>query len=47
VIDIANASAVSYTVTELSAGTWYFAVSAYTTSGVESSLSNVGSKTIS
>lgn len=34
-------------VTGLAPGTWYFAVSAYTTSGNESGLSNVASKTIS
>jgi hypothetical protein len=31
---------------DLAAGTWYFAVKAYTTTGAESSLSNVASKTI-
>lgn len=45
-VDVSNASELSYTVTGLTAGTWYFAVTAYTTSGLESSPSNVGSKTI-
>jgi hypothetical protein len=47
VIDVSGAAASSYTVTGLTAGTWYFAVSAYTNTGLESALSNVGSKTIS
>jgi Putative Ig domain len=46
VIDIANAGTTSYTVSNLASGTWYFAVSAYTTSGDESALSNTGSKSI-
>ena len=46
-VNIQSAGAVTYTVTGLAAGTWYFAVSAYTTNGVESGLSTVGSKTIS
>ena len=47
VIDVSTAGSSSYTVTGLTTGTWYFAVSAYTNSGLESALSNVGSKTIS
>jgi hypothetical protein len=46
VIDVANAGATSYVVGSLASGTWYFAVSAYTTSGLESALSNSGSKSI-
>ena len=46
VINISNASASSYTVTGLTSGTWYFAISAYTNTGLQSALSNVGSKTI-
>ncbi|MBW4053569.1 MAG: hypothetical protein HIU85_19325 [Proteobacteria bacterium] len=46
VIDVANAGATSYVVSSLPSGTWYFAVSAYTTSGLESALSNSGSKSI-
>ncbi|MGH8227125.1 MAG: fibronectin type III domain-containing protein [Steroidobacteraceae bacterium] len=47
VVDVSSASAVSYTVTGLTSGTWYFAISAYTNTGLQSALSNVGSKTIS
>jgi hypothetical protein len=36
----------TYVVKDLYPGTWYFAVSAYTTSGAEGALSNVASKTI-
>jgi len=36
----------TYVVGQLSAGTWYFAVSAYTTSGIQGELSNVAAKTI-
>ena len=36
----------AYVVKDLYPGTWYFAVSAYTTSGAESALSSVASKTI-
>ena len=45
-IQIANAAAVSYVVTSLSPGTWYFAVSTYTNTGVQSGLSTIASKTI-
>jgi Putative Ig domain len=46
VVNIANPGTTTYTVTNLASGTWYFATSAYTTSGVESALSNIGSKSI-
>lgn len=36
----------TYVVDDLGAGTWYFAVKAYTSAGAESSLSQVVSKTI-
>ena len=36
----------TYVAAQLTAGTWYFAVSAYTTSGVQGELSNVAAKTI-
>lgn len=36
----------TYVVKDLYPGKWYFAVSAYTTSGAESALSGVASKTI-
>lgn len=46
-IDVGNPGTLTYTVTQLSAGTWYFAVTAYTNTGLESSKSQIGSKTIS
>jgi hypothetical protein len=45
-VQIANPGLSTYTITGLSSGTWYFAVKAYNSSGMESNLSNVGSKTI-
>jgi Putative Ig domain len=45
-VDIDNASLSTYTVNNLSSGTWYFAVYAVNSSGVESDISNVGSKAI-
>ena len=45
-VQITNAGASAYTVSGLTSGTWYFAVKAYNASGTESSVSNVGSKTI-
>lgn len=45
-IVVSNAGITSYTVGNLTAGKYYFAVAAYTTDGVESELSTVGSKTI-
>ena len=45
-ITIASPSATSFQVNNLAQGTWYFAVAAYNTSGVESARSNVGSKVI-
>lgn len=47
VIDISSTGTSSYTVTGLTTGTWYFAISAYTNTGLESGLSNIGQKTIS
>ncbi|MGH8289720.1 MAG: putative Ig domain-containing protein [Steroidobacteraceae bacterium] len=46
VITVANPGTTSYTVSSLASGTWYFAVNAYTTSGLASALSNTGSKSI-
>lgn len=43
---VGNASAISYVLSNLSAGTYYFAIAAYTTLGTESARSPVGSKTI-
>jgi hypothetical protein len=45
-VDIDNESLSTYTVNNLSSGTWYFAVYAVNSSGVESDISNIGSKTI-
>jgi hypothetical protein len=45
-VEVANASVATYVVDQLSSGTWYFAVKAYTSTGAESGLSNVASKTI-
>jgi Putative Ig domain len=44
-ITISNASATSYVVNGLVAGTWYFAVQAYDSQGNRSALSNIVSKT--
>jgi Putative Ig domain len=41
-----SASATSYQITGLAAGTWFFGMVAYTSSGAQSSLSNVGSLTV-
>jgi len=46
VVTLANPSLTSYLVTNLSSGTWYFAITAYTHTGMESKPSNVGRKTI-
>jgi len=46
-IDVPNAGADDYVVQGLTSGTWYFAVTAYTNVGVQSTLSRVVSKTIS
>ena len=45
-ITISSPSTLTYAMTSLGAGTWYFAVTAYTNTGLESLMSNVGSKTI-
>ena len=45
-VTVANPNATSYQVTPLAAGTWYFGMVAYTSSGAQSSLSNVGSLTV-
>ena len=46
IVQISNASVSTYTINGLSSGTWYFAVKAYNGAGVESDVSNVGSKAI-
>lgn len=45
-VDVANAGATSYTVGSLASGTWYFAVSDYTTSGAQSADSSIVSKPV-
>jgi hypothetical protein len=45
-VKVLNPKQTTYVVTDLFPGKWYFAVSAYTTSGTESAPSNVASKTI-
>jgi hypothetical protein len=45
-IQITNPSVTSYVIEDLASGTWYFAVKAYTSGGVESSQSNVAGKSI-
>lgn len=45
-LTVANPAQSSFTVTNLASGTWYFAVKAYTNSGVQSALSTVVSKSI-
>lgn len=46
VVDVPGTSALGYTWNQLASGTHYFAVAAYTASGVESAMSPVGSKAI-
>ena len=46
VLEVRGSSVNSATIEGLAVGTWYFAVSAFTTENVESDLSNVASKTI-
>ncbi|MBM0103955.1 putative Ig domain-containing protein [Steroidobacter sp. S1-65] len=45
-IQIANPGLSTYTVSNLTSGTWYFAVKAYSSTGAESAVSNMGMKTI-
>lgn len=45
-IAVTNPGLTVYTVADLASGTHYFGITAYTTGGVESGLSSVGSKTI-
>lgn len=45
-VTISNASVSTYVIDDLTAATWYFAVKAYNTAGVESAMSNKASKTI-
>jgi hypothetical protein len=43
---LADPNQTTYVVGQLTSGTWYFAVAAYTTNGVQGELSNVAAKTI-
>lgn len=45
-VQLTDPTASSYTVSNLSSGTWYFGATAYASDGTESALSVVGSKTI-
>ncbi len=45
-ITVSSTSETSYTISGLAAGTWYFGATAYTTAGMQSALSEIGSKTI-
>ncbi|HEV7716814.1 MAG TPA: putative Ig domain-containing protein [Steroidobacteraceae bacterium] len=46
VVTVAGTGLTSYTIDDLAAGTWYFSVGAYSSSGAESAGSNIASKTI-
>jgi hypothetical protein len=46
VVQLPDASVDTYTITNLSAATWYFAITAYTSSGVESQMSQIVSKMV-
>ena len=46
-VQVSNVGVTNYVISGLTTGTWYFAVTAYSSAGTESSLSNVASKTIS
>jgi len=46
VAQVSNPSTVNYTITNLTEGTWFFGVKAYTTQGSESDLSNVVSRVL-
>jgi Putative Ig domain len=45
-VQIANPGISSYVIDNLASGTWYFALKVYTSSGTESALTNVASKSI-
>src|SRR5262249_23974649 len=45
-VQIANPGVTSYTLSNLSTGTWYFPIGAYNSRGTESTMSNVASKSI-
>jgi Putative Ig domain len=45
-VQVANPGLTSYVLSNLSRATWYFGVTAYTSTGAESAMSNVGSKAV-
>lgn len=45
-VQVPNPDATSYLVSDLTSGTWYFSVTAYTSDGVEGAPSNIGLKSI-
>jgi hypothetical protein len=45
-VDLATIGVQTYVIDNLASGTWYFAIKAVTSGGIESALSNVVSKTI-
>lgn len=45
-IQVGNAGLSSYSFSNLASGTWYFGVTAYTSAGTESALSNIASKAV-
>jgi Fibronectin type III domain len=45
-VQVANPGLTTYVLSNLSSATWYFGVTAYTSTGAESALSNIGTKTI-
>jgi hypothetical protein len=45
-VKITNPGLTAYTLTELPSGTWYFAVTSYSSTGVESSRTSTVSSTI-
>ena len=46
VVTLSDPNQITYVVANLSAGTWYFSVAAYTSSGLQGEMSNIASKTI-
>lgn len=45
-ITVSNPGLTAYTVADLGSGTHYFGITAYTTGGIESGISSIGSKTV-
>jgi hypothetical protein len=46
VVVLSDSNVTTYVVNNLSSGTWYFAVAAYTSGGTQSALSDVATKVI-